>query len=197
MDGSRLEAQTVAKEIEPTLVRSSTHRIPVTIWPRPTRTCKYRPTRTCKYRLVLSFSINWYQSLSSNADPRAQVVGYGRNCKCRGWTTGLPPIADFFQWTSSLSGLTVVKYVTRRYIRYESTIRYLIYNSATASVEVYINLIILNHHLWTLNFVVPTLIACSLKPSSIACYRARIYNRHGVFDTNRLRHIIYTPLLAN
>jgi len=28
-------------------------------------------------------------------------------------------------------------------------------------------------------------------------YRMRIYNRHGVFDTNRLRLIIYTPLLAN
>jgi len=27
--------------------------------------------------------------------------------------------------------------------------------------------------------------------------RKRIYNRHGVFDTNRLRLIIYTPLLAN
>jgi len=27
--------------------------------------------------------------------------------------------------------------------------------------------------------------------------RARIYNRHGVFDTNRLRLIIDTPLLAN
>jgi len=29
-----------------------------------------------------------------------------------------------------------------------------------------------------------------------AC-RSRIYNRHGLFDTNRLRLIIYTPLLAN
>jgi len=26
---------------------------------------------------------------------------------------------------------------------------------------------------------------------------ARIYNRHGVFDTNRLGLIIYTPLLTN
>jgi len=26
--------------------------------------------------------------------------------------------------------------------------------------------------------------------------RWRVYNRHGVFDTNRLRPIIYTPLLA-
>jgi len=29
------------------------------------------------------------------------------------------------------------------------------------------------------------------------CYGRRVYNRHGVFDTNRLRHIIYTPLPAN
>jgi len=28
-------------------------------------------------------------------------------------------------------------------------------------------------------------------------YGAHIYNRHGVFDTNRLRLIIYTPMLAN
>jgi len=31
----------------------------------------------------------------------------------------------------------------------------------------------------------------------ITSARTRIYNRHGVFDTNRLRFIIYTPLLAN
>jgi len=31
LDGSRLEAPTVANGIEPTLVKSSTHKIPVTI----------------------------------------------------------------------------------------------------------------------------------------------------------------------
>jgi len=34
-------------------------------------------------------------------------------------------------------------------------------------------------------------------PACDSVSRLRIYNRHGVFDTNRLRLIIYTPLLAN